>query len=93
MNSYIFRHQTVIFREPTQNKQLACWTRVVLVHFVKTGSPVPKHAGVDIYHALNFKIGILLDFKECISWLIYLTRLIYAFLKFDVLWLCVLSMK
>jgi len=48
------------------------------------GSPVPKHVGVDTYHVLHFKIGILLDFKECISWLIYQTRLIYAFLKFDV---------
>jgi hypothetical protein len=46
------------------------------------GSPVSKHVGVDTYRVFYFKNGTLLDFKECISWLIYLTQLLYEFLKF-----------
>jgi hypothetical protein len=79
----MFRHQTVVFRESDKTNDwcvglvFLCFSRLP-----EDGSLVPKHVGVDTCHVLYFEIGILLDFKDCISWLIHLTRLLYTFLKF-----------
>jgi hypothetical protein len=73
----MFRHRSIILRYSTKSKD---W-RVGLVFLCfssrlpEDGNLVPKHVGVETYHEFCLMIRILLDIKECISWLVYLTRL------------------